>query len=40
MTMIDYLRNNLDSPEGKITANIKQIERLLNAAENIIRDST
>ena len=40
ITIIDYLRNNLDSPEGKITTNIKHIERLLDTAENIIREST
>ena len=40
LAIIDNVRNNLDSPDGKIDAKLKQIERLLNAAENIIRDST
>ena len=40
VSIIDYLRNNLDSPEGKIDAHIKQIERLLNMAEKIVQEST
>ena len=40
LSIIDYLRNNLDSPDGKIDAKLKQIERLLEAAEKIVQEST
>ena len=40
LAIIDNVRNNLDSPESKINANIKQIERLLEAAEKIVQEST
>ena len=38
--IIENVRNNLDSPEGKIDAKLKQIERLLEAAEKIVQEST
>ena len=40
LSIIDYLRNNLDSPEGKFNAYIKQIDQLLSKAEKIIQEST
>jgi len=40
LSIIDNLRNNLDASEGKIDANLKHIERLLSAAEKIVRQST
>jgi len=40
LAIIDNVRKNLESPEGKINANIKQIERLLDAAEKIVQEST
>ena len=38
--IIDNVRNNLDSPESKTDAKLKQIERLLDAAEKIVQQST
>ena len=38
--IIENVRNNLDSPEGKIDAKLKQIDRLLEAAEKIVQEST
>tara|TARA_B100001540_G_scaffold301985_1_gene309043 strand:+ start:68 stop:1150 length:1083 start_codon:yes stop_codon:yes gene_type:complete len=40
LAIIDNVRNNLDSPDGKIDAKLKQIERLLSAAEKIVQEST
>ena len=40
LAIIDNVRNNLDSPDGKIDAKLKQIERLLVAAEKIVQEST
>ena len=40
LAIIDNVRNNLDSPEGKTDAKLKQIERLLEAAEKIVQEST
>jgi len=40
LSMIDNVRNNLDYPESKINAKLKQIERLLDAAEKIVQEST
>ena len=40
LSMIDSVRNNLDSPEGKINVKLKQIEQLLDAAEKIVQEST
>lgn len=40
LATIDNVRNNLDAPESKIDAKIKQIERLLDAAEKIVQEST
>ena len=40
LTIIDNVKNNLDYPEGKIDAKLKQIERLLEAAEKIVQEST
>jgi len=40
LTIIDNVRNNLDSPESKTDAKLKQIDRLLDAAEKIVQEST
>ena len=40
LTIIDNVRNNLDSPESKTDAKLKQIDRLLDAAEKIVQQST
>ena len=40
LAIIDNVRNNLDSPESKTDAKLKQIERLLDAAEKIVQQST
>ena len=40
LAIIDNVRNNLDSPEGKTDAKLKQIQRLLEAAEKIVQEST
>ena len=40
LAIIDNVRNNMDSSEGKTDAKLKQIERLLEAAEKIVQEST
>ena len=40
LAIIDNVRNNLDYSEGKINANIKQIEQLLSKAQKILQEST
>ena len=40
LAIIDNVRNNMDSPQGKTDAKLKQIERLLEAAEKIVQEST
>jgi len=40
LAIIDNVRNNLDSPDGNTNAKLKQIERLLEAAEKIVQEST
>jgi len=40
LAIIDNVRNNLDSPESKTDAKLKQIDRLLDAAEKIVQQST
>ena len=40
LSIIDNVRNNLDNPEGKMDTKLKQIERLLEAAEKIVQEST
>ena len=40
LAIIDNVRNNLDSPESKTDAKLKQIDRLLDAAEKIVQEST
>ena len=40
LAIIDNVRNNLDSSEGKTDAKLKQIQRLLEEAEKIVQEST
>ena len=40
LAIIDNIRTNMDSPEGKINANLKQIEQLLSKAERLVQEST
>ena len=40
LSIIDSVRKNLDSPDNKINANLKQIEQLLSKAERLVQEST
>jgi len=40
LTIIDYLRNNLDLSEGKINSYLKQTDQLLSKAEKIVQEAT
>jgi hypothetical protein len=40
LSIIENVRKNLDYPEGKINANLKQVEQLLSIAQKIIQEST
>ena len=40
LSIIENVRKNLDYPEAKINANLKQVEQLLSIAQKIIQEST